>query len=99
MRPLGPLPPQRESRPPRHWLRRAAQTLGQPALLVVLMALGLTTAAACATVSPYERGDLSRPGMDTSREAGEAGFHAHVNDSREGATGGNTSTGGGCGCN
>jgi len=55
--------------------------------------------ASCATVSPYERGDLSRPGMDSSREAGEAGFHAHVNDSREGATGGNTSTGGGCGCN
>ncbi|MBW2460002.1 MAG: DUF4266 domain-containing protein [Deltaproteobacteria bacterium] len=67
-------------------------------ILLILLPAALCIAG-CATVSPYQRGDLSRPGMDTSREAGEAGFHAHVNDSREGATGGHTSTGGGCGCN
>jgi hypothetical protein len=55
--------------------------------------------AGCATVSPYEREHHTRPGMDTARETGEATFQAHVRDSREGATGGSVSTGGGCGCN
>jgi hypothetical protein len=60
------------------------------------LALGLT---GCVHVAPYEREDLARPGMDTEREAAEMGFQAHVQDSREGATGGAGSTGGGCGCN
>jgi hypothetical protein len=67
--------------------------------LFALLCLAALTAAGCATVSPYEREQLTRPTMDTARESGEATFHAHVNDSREGATGGNTTTGGGCGCN
>ena len=58
--------------------------------------IGLT---GCVHVAPYEREDLARPGMDTEREAAEMGFQAHVQDSREGATGGAGSTGGGCGCN
>ena len=37
--------------------------------------------------------------MDPSTEEGGSGFQAHVFDSREGATGGHGSTGGGCGCN
>ncbi len=59
----------------------------------------LCLASGCATVAPYERENLTRPSMDMEREAGEAGFHAHVHDSRQGATGGHGSTGGGCGCN
>lgn len=55
--------------------------------------------AGCATVAPYQRGYLSRPSMDFSSEDGETSFRAHVHDSREGATGGHGSTGGGCGCN
>ena len=55
--------------------------------------------SSCVTVHPYERGYLARPSMDTSSEEGESGFRAHVHDSREGATGGHGSTGGGCGCN
>ncbi len=64
-----------------------------------LLLLGLLGAPACATVKPYEREDLARPSMDLADEAGEARFQAHVFDSREGATGGRGSTGGGCGCN
>lgn len=56
-------------------------------------------ASGCATVRPYEREFLSRPAMSTENEVGESGFRAHVHDSREGATGGFGSTGGGCGCN
>jgi hypothetical protein len=53
----------------------------------------------CVTVHPYQREYLARPSMDTSSEEGESAFRAHVHDSREGATGGHGSTGGGCGCN
>ncbi len=56
-------------------------------------------AAGCATVSPYQREFLARPAMDFAREDDETAFRAHVHDSREGATGGHGSTGGGCGCN
>ncbi|MGF1465255.1 MAG: DUF4266 domain-containing protein [Sandaracinaceae bacterium] len=57
------------------------------------------TLAGCATVAPYERENLASPAMDAELEEGEADFRAHVFDSREGATGGHGSTGGGCGCN
>ncbi|MCB9598921.1 MAG: DUF4266 domain-containing protein [Sandaracinus sp.] len=60
---------------------------------------GLVVGVGCVHVAPYEREDLARPGMDTERESAEMGFQAHVHDSREGATGGAGSTGGGCGCN
>lgn len=53
----------------------------------------------CVTVAPYEREHLSRPYMNVVLEAEESAFRAHVHDSREGATGGQDSTGGGCGCN
>ena len=55
--------------------------------------------AGCVHVAPYEREDHTRTGMDVERETMENGFRAHVHDSREGATGGHGSTGGGCGCN
>ena len=56
-------------------------------------------AAGCVTVHPYERELLASPSMDGASEEGEISFRAHVHDSREGATGGHGSTGGGCGCN
>ncbi|MGB5811518.1 MAG: DUF4266 domain-containing protein [Polyangiales bacterium] len=68
------------------------------ALALCCILLGLATSG-CATVKPYEREYLSRPSMDFEREATEAKFYSHVLDSREGATGGVGSAGGGCGCN
>ena len=65
----------------------------------LLLAIALTGLGACATVAPYEREDLAKPGMDLEREGVETGFRAHVHDAREGATGGHGSSGGGCGCN
>lgn len=66
------------------------------AAAALLGAIGLT---GCVHVAPYEREAMSRPGMDSEREANATHFRAHVHDSREGATGGHGSTGGGCGCN
>ncbi|MBN8612988.1 MAG: DUF4266 domain-containing protein [Deltaproteobacteria bacterium] len=67
--------------------------------LTVPLAIALAGLSGCVTVAPYQRGLLSRPAMSTDFEASESGFRAHVHDSREGATGGYGSTGGGCGCN
>lgn len=63
------------------------------------LALAALGAAGCVTVHPYQREYLARASMDGSSEDGETAFRAHVHDSREGATGGHSSTGGGCGCN
>lgn len=64
--------------------------------LLILLASAL---GGCATVAPYEREYLTTPVMDGEMEEGEGRFRGHVFDSREGATGGSESTGGGCGCN
>jgi hypothetical protein len=66
------------------------------ALTASIFVLGAT---GCTHVAPYEREYLALPCMDTTREGNETKFRAHVHDSREGATGGHGSTGGGCGCN
>ena len=63
------------------------------------LALALCALTGCVSVAPYEREDLTNPGMEGQHEAREMEFRAHVHDSREGATGGNGSAGGGCGCN
>ena len=73
----------------------------RPACLLALVALAVVAAgsAGCAHVLPYQREDLARPSMDPQHEAAQAGFYAHVHDSREGATAAAGVAGGGCGCN
>jgi hypothetical protein len=73
----------------RAWRSAIALTCG-------LAAFGL---AACGHVAPYEREELTKPTMDTEGEGSEVMFRAHVQESREGATGGADTSGGGCGCN
>ena len=68
-------------------------------VLLTLLMLAVSMLPACVSVAPYQRGLLTRPAMSTDFEANETSFRAHVHDSREGATGGFGSTGGGCGCN
>lgn len=67
--------------------------------IVFALVLAALASAGCVTVHPYEREFLARPSMELSSEDGENAFRGHVHDSREGATGGHSSTGGGCGCN
>lgn len=67
--------------------------------LVRMSVIAAFVMGGCATVAPYQREYLSRAAMDFGREDSETAFRAHVHDSREGATGGHGSTGGGCGCN
>lgn len=71
-------------------------------LRLALLCLSAFVFGACATVKPYEREYLTKPGMDMHGESQAGEFEAHLQSSREGAIGGHgtvESTGGGCGCN
>lgn len=72
-------------------------TLGARVVALVVMTVGLSVGAGCGTVAPYERGKLAHP---TMAAADLAGFgESHLRAISEGATGGSSSTGSGCGCN
>lgn len=66
-------------------------------MLLVLSALG-----ACSIepwVKPYERANLADPIMSFSRDPVAATYDNHVHETREGARGAGSASGGGCGCN
>jgi len=65
----------------------------------LLLLFAALTVGGCVTVAPYERENLAKPSMDMSRRVAESRFEAHVHNAREGASGGEAATGGGCGCN
>ncbi len=65
-------------------------------LVGVLIAGSLLTA--CATVQPWQRSRLASPCMQFSPDGDLAAFASHWQESREGASGGNSLQGGGCGC-
>jgi len=62
--------------------------------LALVLALG-----ACATVRPQEKEHLAEPSMAFSSGGASTAHEQHVLDNREGASGGGTTRGGGCGCN
>ena len=53
----------------------------------------------CAEVKPWQKGNLARPHMAFEPSPAEARFSRHVEDSKEGSSGGYGVGGGGCGCN
>lgn len=61
--------------------------------LVLVVGLGV----GCVKVMPYERGQLAHPSMTTDEVA--TGIDGHVRGVSEGAAGGLSAGGGGCGCN
>ena len=89
-------PPRRPSAPSSPSRVRGFRALALPLVVALLVGSKLS---GCAHVPPYAREDLTRPGMESEREALEDRFRSHVYDAREGAAGGHGSTGGGCGCN
>lgn len=66
------------------------------AALLSLVALG---AGACATVEPWERGDLARLERHNERREDARGYEAHFWMVRESSVGATGAPGGGCGCN
>jgi hypothetical protein len=67
----------------------------RPVIALILAVLGLATG--CANVAPYERGVLAHPTMTADDVS--TGFDEHVRAVSEGAAGGFSGGGGGCGCN
>ena len=65
--------------------------------LVAAASLTCASMTGCATVAPYERGNLAHPTM--SPEDMATSLDEHVRTVSEGATGGFGGGGGGCGCN
>lgn len=66
-------------------------------LALAIMALGLVFGSGCSTVAPYERAKLAHPTMAANDLAGPG--EEHLRAVTEGAIGGSTGAGSGCGCN
>jgi hypothetical protein len=60
---------------------------------------GAALLAGCKHVSPWERGALADPTMETGGDPLEKMYAEHLWFSREAAAGGEGVGGGGCGCN
>ena len=52
----------------------------------------------CASVPPWERGNLAKPQMAFDPNPTESALRAHAYSSREAAPSGPVGAGGGCGC-
>lgn len=55
--------------------------------------------SACSRVKPYQRETHARRSMKTTPDKVEDKLDGHVEEYREGSTGGGGVSGGGCGCN
>jgi hypothetical protein len=67
-------------------------------LTVLVLAAALCTVA-CSRVKPYQRENHARRSMQTTPDKMEEKLDGHVEEYREGSTGGGGVSGGGCGCN
>ena len=67
-------------------------------LPALVLGLALLPGLACRTVEPWEREQLAALRMQDEPHPGHAAFLDHVRQSREAATIGDGSGGGGCGC-
>jgi hypothetical protein len=68
-------------------------------LFVAVCAVALAGCATFDPPKPWEKGDLARPSMRFDSDPLAARGTQHIYQSREGAAGGGTVGGGGCGCN
>lgn len=67
--------------------------------LVAALAAVALAGCALAPPKPWEKGDLARPSMRFDADPLGTKLTQHIYQSREGAAGGDTVGGGGCGCN
>ena len=63
---------------------------------ILLCAMFLT---GCATIEPWEKGNLADYTMKSDRDELSSVMTSHIQFSREASTGGEGVGGGGCGCN
>jgi hypothetical protein len=65
--------------------------------LICFMALSISGCAT--TVQPWEKGNLAKKEMSWDPDGMQSSMNSQVYSSKEASTGGNSSVGGGCGCN
>jgi hypothetical protein len=70
-----------------------------PKALEIVMALSVLLLASCQTVEPWERDRLAKQDMQLTPNVLDARLADQVFFSKEAASGGGASAGGGCGCN
>jgi hypothetical protein len=66
---------------------------------LLLLAVTLAATSGCVVVRAHEREHLAKRAMTNDVDMGEGRFKAHATGAREGAEGGTSHPGGGCGCN
>ena len=66
---------------------------------ILLLPILLSSVWGCATVEPWERGDLAKTEMAWDPDPMRSALRDHIYFSKEGSSGGASSGGGGCGCN
>lgn len=66
--------------------------------LFYFLVLNLFFLSACSSVSPWERGTLAKTEMSLDVSPLQSSLRSHQYGSREAASGGSQSGGGGCGC-
>lgn len=65
---------------------------------IIILSLFLLFLTSCATVQPWQRGELSDPIMIFDENPIDKGIEEHHLDYREGSVGGTGAQSGGCGC-
>lgn len=65
---------------------------------IIILSLFLLFVTSCATVQPWQRGELSDPIMIFDENPIDKGIEEHHLDYREGSVGGTGAQSGGCGC-
>lgn len=66
--------------------------------LIIIFGL-LLSVSGCSQVRPWEKGKLAKRHMAFDPDPLESKFDRHVQESKEGSSGGYGVGGGGCGCN
>ena len=67
-------------------------------MFLMLLGLYALLAWSCASVKPWQKGNLADPIMIFDENPIDAGIREHYLDYREGAAGGTGAQSGGCGC-
>ena len=75
---------------------RPARAFRRPGWLAALLIISL---ASCGNVRPRQRETLAKRNMKFAPDPTEDELDLHMQESREGSSGGYGSSGGGCGCN
>ncbi|MES2624381.1 MAG: DUF4266 domain-containing protein [Pseudomonadota bacterium] len=68
-------------------------------MMVSVIATVAASISACTPVAAWERGTLARPEMALDADPLETTLNNHIYFSKEASSGGNSASGGGCGCN